>query len=151
MRNFRRILSGLVLLAAVCSALTSCASLFGVTRNYRSDGLAVLDVRVIGPAACGGCVRVAPHITSGVEKASVTIRGPARAVRMDTLTVLTDVHGQALFEGVPPGRYTLEIEPPPGFTRSAARPVDLAANAKRTIKHRLGGLVSRPESISGRR
>jgi hypothetical protein len=144
MRNGRRTIS-LVLLAAV-GGLTSCA-LFGVTRNYRSDGLAVLDVRVTGPPSCGGCAQVAPHITEGIEKAAVTIRGPAGATHADTLTVLTDLHGQALFEGVPPGRYTLVIEPPPGFAVPAARPVDLRANTKRTIKHRLGGLVNLPVTV----
>jgi hypothetical protein len=124
------------LILALCGVLPSCATLFGHKNNYRTDGLATLDVRVIGPPSCGGCAQAAPTISPGVQAVLVTIRGPAGA-SMDTLRMLTDVHGQALFEGVQPGRYTLVIQPPPGFPLAAPRRANLRANAKRSIVYRL--------------
>ena len=149
----KRIPSRFALLVLGCCVAASCASLFGITRNYRSDGLAALDVRVTGPPACGACAQVAPSITAGIQRATVTIRGPADAARPDSLSMLTDVHGQALFDGVKAGSYTMEIEPPPGFQIPAARRLMLSANSKRNIKIKLGGVVDIPVTVSrpGRR
>ncbi len=133
------------MLFVLCTALAACATLgkiYGITRNFRADGLAVLDVHVIGPPSCGTCSRIGSSLTAPVEGASVTIRGPRGASVIDTLSLPTDLHGQALFEGVKPGGYVMEIKPPPGFQIPVQRLMDLPANAKRSVKYRLGGMMA---------
>jgi hypothetical protein len=129
-------------LFTVCALLPACAplnALRGIKQDYRNDGLAVLEVHVTGPGACVSCGRMPSSLSAPVAGATVIIRGPRGAAEIDTLSLVTDGHGEVVFEGVKAGSYVMDIKPPPGFPLAVQRFTDLPANAKRSVKYRLDG------------
>src|SRR5262245_44989653 len=109
MRLRKRSACALVLLA-VSTVITACSLINrarGITENYRNDGLGALRVRVLG-AMC--CTTSTGMVAPPAESVLVVIRGPGRGPAADSLGMLTDVSGEALFEGIDPGSYDLIIK-----------------------------------------
>jgi hypothetical protein len=118
------VLVSLSLAVPACSLLNRAR---GITENYRTDGLSVLDVRVSGLSCCG------PGRPAS-DSVLISIQGPRGTTPIDTLTMLADRYGHAVFEGVQPGEYRLRIKPASHLV-TAERRVTLRINEKRVINH----------------